>query len=67
MAALAVADVVDVVLDLEDQPQLLQMLHDGLARFRAVEAGKRYRYAVSAVDQSGNESARSAPVEVMAQ
>jgi fibronectin type 3 domain-containing protein len=34
---------------------------------RAVEAGKRYRYAVSAVDQLGNESARPAPVEVLAQ
>jgi hypothetical protein len=29
----------------------------------AVEHGKTYRYAVSAVDQAGNESARSAPVE----
>jgi fibronectin type 3 domain-containing protein len=29
-----------------------------------VEHGKTYRYAVSAVDQSGNESARSAVVEV---
>jgi hypothetical protein len=34
---------------------------------RAVESGKRYRYAVSAVDQAGNESARSAPIEVTAQ
>jgi hypothetical protein len=33
---------------------------------RAVESGKLYRYAVSAVDQSGNESARAAPVEVTA-
>jgi hypothetical protein len=32
----------------------------------AVEAGKRYRYAVSAVDQRGNESARSAVVEATA-
>ena len=32
----------------------------------AVENGKRYRYAVSAVDQRGNESARSAPVEAVA-
>jgi len=30
---------------------------------RAVEHGKTYRYAVSAIDKSGNESARSAPVE----
>lgn len=30
---------------------------------RAVEQGKRYQYAVSSVDQSGNESPRSAPVE----
>jgi hypothetical protein len=28
-----------------------------------VEAGKKYRYAVSAFDRGGNESARSAPVE----
>ena len=30
------------------------------------EAGTRYRYAVSAVDQTGNESERSAPVEATA-
>jgi hypothetical protein len=30
---------------------------------RAVEHGKAYRYAVSAIDKSGNESARSGPVE----
>jgi hypothetical protein len=34
---------------------------------RTVEAGKRYRYAVSSVDQVGNESRRSAVVEVTAQ
>ena len=28
-----------------------------------VEHGKTYRYAVSAIDKSGNESARSGPVE----
>jgi hypothetical protein len=33
----------------------------------AVEAGKHYRYQVSAVDQTGNESARSAVVETVAQ
>ena len=32
-----------------------------------IEAGKKYRYAVSAVDLTGNESARSAPVEATAQ
>jgi hypothetical protein len=32
-----------------------------------VEAGKRYRYTVSSVDQAGNESARPEPVEVTAQ
>jgi hypothetical protein len=32
----------------------------------AVEAGKRYRYAVSAVDQIGNESEKSAVVEATA-
>jgi hypothetical protein len=32
-----------------------------------VEAGTRYRYTVSAVDTRGNESARSAPVDVVAQ
>jgi fibronectin type 3 domain-containing protein len=31
---------------------------------RKVEAGKTYRYALSAVDQAGNESARSAAVTV---
>jgi fibronectin type 3 domain-containing protein len=30
---------------------------------RAVEHGKTYHYAVSAIDKSGNESARSGPVE----
>jgi hypothetical protein len=34
---------------------------------RQVEAGKRYRYTVSSVDQAGNESARPEPVEVTAQ
>jgi len=33
---------------------------------RAVEAGKTYRYAVAAVDTSGNESKLSEPVEVTA-
>jgi hypothetical protein len=34
---------------------------------RQVEAGKRYRYAISSVDQGGNESARTEAVEVTAQ
>ena len=34
---------------------------------RAVEHGKTYRYAVSAIDKSGNESARSGPVEATLQ
>jgi hypothetical protein len=34
---------------------------------RQVEAGKRYRYAVSSVDQTGNESPRTDAVEVAAQ
>ncbi len=32
-----------------------------------IEAGKKYRYAVSAVDLTGNESVRSAPVEAAGQ
>jgi fibronectin type 3 domain-containing protein len=32
-----------------------------------VQAGKRYRYAISAVDLLGNESARSNPIEALAQ
>ena len=32
---------------------------------RDVEHGKTYRYAVSAIDKTGNESARSAPVEAI--
>jgi len=32
-----------------------------------IEAGKKYRYEVSAVDLTGNESARTAPVEATAQ
>jgi hypothetical protein len=32
---------------------------------RAVKPGGRYRYAVSAVDQTANESQRSAPIEVV--
>lgn len=32
-----------------------------------VERGKKYRYEVSSVDAKGNQSARSAPVEVVAQ
>jgi hypothetical protein len=34
---------------------------------RDVQSGKTYRYAVSAVDQSGNESAQTQPVTVTAQ
>ncbi len=34
---------------------------------RNVQAGKRYGYAVSSVDQAGNESVQSAPVEATAQ
>ena len=34
---------------------------------RQVEAGKRYRYTVSSVDQAGNESVRTEAVEVTAQ
>jgi len=34
---------------------------------RAVEAGKKYAYAVTAIDNAGNESARSMVVEVTAQ
>jgi hypothetical protein len=33
---------------------------------RKIEPGKKYRYAVSALDKSGNESAKSAPVELTA-
>jgi len=32
-----------------------------------IEAGKKYRYAISAVDLTGNESERTAPVEATAQ
>jgi hypothetical protein len=33
---------------------------------RAIKAGERYQYAITAVDQAGNESARSAAVEITA-
>jgi len=33
---------------------------------RKIESGKKYRYAISAVDLRGNESALSSPVEVLA-
>jgi hypothetical protein len=33
---------------------------------RQIDAGKKYRYAVTAIDQAGNESAKSAAVEVTA-
>jgi hypothetical protein len=33
---------------------------------KQVQSGQKYKYSVSAVDQTGNESARSAPVEVTA-
>jgi hypothetical protein len=32
-----------------------------------VEPGKKYRYEISAVDLTGNESVRTAPVEAAAQ
>lgn len=41
-----------------------ELLDTPAASDRGVEAGRRYRYAVSAVDQKGNESARSEPVEI---
>lgn len=44
--------------------RLGEMLETPVASDRAVQAGRRYRYAVSAVDRLGNESARSAPVEI---
>ena len=31
---------------------------------KSVQSGKKYRYAVSAIDQTGNESAKSEAVEV---
>ena len=34
---------------------------------RMIEVGKKYRYAISAVDVNGNESARSAIIEATAQ
>jgi hypothetical protein len=43
-----------------------ELLEVPAARDPAMESGRRYRYAVSAVDQRGNESARSAPVEITA-
>ena len=33
---------------------------------RDIEAGKTYRYAVSSIDRTGNESERTAPVEIVA-
>ncbi len=33
---------------------------------RKIESGKRYRYRISAVDQTGNPSEQSPPVEVIA-
>ena len=33
---------------------------------RAIESGKRYGYAITSLDQLGNESEKSAPVEIQA-
>jgi len=33
---------------------------------KQVQSGQKYRYAITAVDQTGNESARSAPLEITA-
>jgi len=43
-----------------------ELLDAPAASDRGIEPGRRYRYAVTAVDQKGNESARSAVVEVVA-
>ncbi len=43
-----------------------ELLEAPAASDRGIETGRRYRYAVTAVDQKGNESARSAAVEVVA-
>ena len=45
----------------------LKVLEPGWISDRQIEAGKKYRYAVSAVDQTGNESRRSEPVEAAAE
>lgn len=44
---------------------VLRMLTTPAYSDRAVEAGKRYRYTVSAIDMLGNESAASEPVTAM--
>jgi len=43
-----------------------ELLETPAASDRGIEPGRRYRYAVSAVDQKGNESARSVALELMA-
>ncbi len=47
----------DVIADLHPSPTLSD---------RKIESGKSYRYAISAVDKEGNESARSGEVEITA-
>jgi hypothetical protein len=46
--------------------RLGELLTAPAATDRAVQSGVHYRYEVSAVDQAGNESAHSAPVEAIA-
>ena len=47
--------------------RLAALVEDPTFTDSKIEPGKKYRYTISAVDLTGNESAQSAPVEATAQ
>jgi hypothetical protein len=44
--------------------QIAELVQDPAYSDKSVTPGKKYKYAVSCLDQAGNESAKSAPVEI---
>jgi fibronectin type 3 domain-containing protein len=47
--------------------QIAELLEVPSFSDRSAQPGRRYRYAISSIDRLGNESARSEPLEIMAQ
>jgi fibronectin type 3 domain-containing protein len=44
--------------------RLAELVEDPAYSDKSVTPGKKYKYAVSSIDQAGNESAKSTPVEI---
>jgi hypothetical protein len=44
--------------------RIAELVEDPAYSDKSIKPGKKYKYAVSSIDQAGNESAKSAPVEI---